>query len=346
MAQSLIAKPVPTLAASALVISSYMPRWSSGPPTHRALEAAIEPQAPDLRTYGAFGLRIRSAIDLPELPDLEDDGSAVDLMIAWGRVESRLQGGVDVDAYMQVARDRFLLSVPAARYEVRNGRLILIDPRPGVSNRDVRLYLLGAVMTAVCHQRSLTPLHATAIEVDAGAIAFAGPSGAGKSTLAAQFQGRGVTVLADDLCVVRFDSAGRPWALPGLARIKLWGDSLAMVGLAGAPLPRIADDIGKFSLAVPSVATCHPRPFDRIYILRPDASERVEIHPVAGPEAVGALVGNIHRWPLAVAMGRATGCFDACHALATQCKVFEIRFSHAASAPLDVLQAVERHWRG
>jgi len=202
------------------------------------------------------------------------------------------------------------------------------------------------VMAAVCHQRSLTPLHATAVEVGAGAVAFAGPSGAGKSTLAAQFQGRGVTVLTDDLCVIRFDPDGRPWALPGLARIKLWEDSLAMVGLAGARLPRIGDDIEKFSLAVQSSPSSHPRSLDRIYILRPDASERVEIRPVAGPEAVSALVANIHRWPLAVAMGKAPGCFASCRALATQCKVFELRFTHAANAPLDLLQAVERQWSG
>ena len=79
-----------------------------------------------------------------------------------------------------------LLDIPAvARFLLRAGREILIDLAPSADDDEVRSYLLGVVFGALCHQRGITPLHASAIDVSDGCVAFVGASGAGKSTLIA-----------------------------------------------------------------------------------------------------------------------------------------------------------------
>src|SRR5580658_2928398 len=147
--------------------------------------------------HAAFGLRLRSAVALPELPAIADDGIPPDVTLELGRVPRRLEGAVDVDPAMQATAGRFQLDVPAGRFLVSEGRRILVDPGPGASEADLRPYLLGTVIGALCHQRGLLPLHAAAVLCADGAVAFAGPSGAGKSTLAAQLHALGRTVLAD-----------------------------------------------------------------------------------------------------------------------------------------------------
>ncbi len=267
------------------------------------------------------------------------------MTIALGALPPRLAGGIAVEPLMQVAADRFLLDAPAGRFAVRGGDLITVDPRPGASARDIRLYLLGTVMTALCHQRSLAPLHAAAIDLGGEAALLAGPSGAGKSTLAAQFQARGRSILADDLCAVDTTGDRRPRMWPGLARIKLWGPSLALSGREGKILPRIADKVDKFSLSVLLSDAARPRPLKALYVLRPGPSEAVALRRLAGPEAVGAVLGVIHRWPLAVAMGRSAATFQQLLALAARCPIYELNFTHQASAPLQLPDFLERHWR-
>ena len=82
---------------------------------------------------------------------------------------------------------------------------IVAEPRQGVPDSNVRLFLLGSAMGALLHQRGLLPLHTNAVEVGGRAFAFMGKSGAGKSTLAAWFHDRGFRIVADDVCVVGFD---------------------------------------------------------------------------------------------------------------------------------------------
>jgi hypothetical protein len=289
-------------------------------------------------------LRVRSALPLPELADARADEGPIDVRIDAGAVPERLDGAIDADPWMQVSPEAFQLNAPPARYRVTGGRRIVVQAEPGASERDVRLYLLGTVLGALCHQRGLAPFHAAALEVDGEALAIAGPSGAGKSTLAAQFQARGGKVLADDLCAVEIAAQGRPTVRPGLARVKLWGDSLALAGLAGSGWPRIGDDIDKFSVPVDTTASSRARLLRRLYILRVGAGQTPVFHRLAGPEAVHAAVGAVYRWPVAVAMGRSAALFAELVTLAASVEIFELAFTHDASAPFGVLSLLERHW--
>ena len=294
-------------------------------------------------TYAAFGLRVRSAIDLPELPRLADDGSDNDITIEQGHVPAHLAGAVALDPGMQVAGECFQLDVPPARYAVSRGRLIVVDPRPGAVAEDVRRYLFGTVMGALCHQRGPAPLHAAAVLVGGRAVGLAGVSGSGKSTLAAQLQSRGRTVVADDLCAVDLRAGCEPWALPGLPRIKLWPESPALPGATNEPAAARTGRDHKITLPVTGAAAMRASPLWRLYILRPEDAGAVRIRRLSGPDAVAATLAQVYRWPIAVAMGRAPARFAQCVAIARRCEIFDVGFAHDTLAPLALLDTLEKH---
>ncbi|MEV9042980.1 hypothetical protein AB0072_26060, partial [Klebsiella pneumoniae] len=67
---------------------------------------------------------------------------------------------------------------------VQGGRHITVDIIDSRDERGWRLFLLGAALGYLCHQRGVFPLHAASLTVGGRTIALAGESGAGKSTLA------------------------------------------------------------------------------------------------------------------------------------------------------------------
>jgi hypothetical protein len=275
----------------------------------------------------AFGLRLRSALSLPELPHVPDDGRAADVVLERGPVPERLDGAVEVAPSMLVSPARFQLALPAARFSVREGKRIVVDARAGSSDDELRPYLLGTVMGALCLQRGLLPLHAAAVLSRGGAAALAGPSGVGKSTLAAQFQSRGCAVLADDLLAVEIPGDGDPLARQGLARLRL----------------RTAGDESKISLPISRPENDQPWPLRRVYILRADGSATPELRRLRGPEAVSGLLGQVYRWPIAVAMDGGQMAFAHCLALARRSEIFTLSFAHDASTPATIAEALEAH---
>jgi hypothetical protein len=296
--------------------------------------------------YTAFGLSITSQIELPELAKGETTG-AVDVEICFGAVDTVLEGGREVEPGVIAAADTLVLDYAPARYLVRGGRRIVIDPKAGSSDRDIRSYLLGSAIGAICHQRGLLPLHANAVEVDGRAIAFAGPSGAGKSTLAAYFRNGGRRLLCDDVCVVSFDSAGEPLAWPGIPRIKLWGDALAAFGRAADDLERVYDGEDKFSLPFPPDPPRTAFPLRAIYLLGLAVPQSPPaIRPLAGAEAFNAVISNIYRWEFATPLGRSQSHFANVVSLLRSTEVFAADRRWGFDVFKDEAEKLERHIEG
>ena len=161
--------------------------------------------------YKVYGLSVRSELELPELHDDERPGDA-DVDIRVGTVPFAGGEGLSLGPDGAVLRINGI-----ATYLMRAGREIIVHSSPGAADRNVRLYLLGSAMGILLHQKGLLPLHANAIEIDGRAAAFMGETGAGKSTLAAWLHDAGHRVIADDVCVLRFDEErGRVGVQPGM----------------------------------------------------------------------------------------------------------------------------------
>jgi hypothetical protein len=89
-------------------------------------------------------------------------------------------------------------------------------------------------MSLLFHARGDVPLHASAIELDGGAVVLAAPGNFGKTTLAAGFHRAGYRVLSEDLTCLR--RSPEPAAIPGPAMIRLRRDVADRLELPDAEL--------------------------------------------------------------------------------------------------------------
>lgn len=111
--------------------------------------------------------------------------------------------------YWTTDAGRYAIDLGAGRIEIpATGDPIL---------REQRLY--GAPMVLNFLERGDCSLHASAVEVDGGAVILAAPSKFGKTTLAYAFQRQGYRLLSEDLVRCRPDT-GELFAGPALVRLR------------------------------------------------------------------------------------------------------------------------------
>jgi hypothetical protein len=203
-----------------------------------------------------------------------------------------------------VHKDLLVLVVPeVGRYAIRGGTSITIDPEDETPEKNVRLFLLGSAFGALLHQRGLLPLHANAIEIGGEAVAFMGESGAGKSTLAAWFHDHGYRVIADDVCVVRFNDQGKPVVSPGLRRLRLWQSALLATGRETSDYARsyLGDEqFDKYDVPLPlDSGPSTGLSLQAVYLLK--RGESFRISRLSGLGATDAVFANTYRGAYLVA---------------------------------------------
>lgn len=282
----------------------------------------------DHYAYSCFGLYIRSDMALPELGNRHEpaaDAEQPAIEIKLGPVASELANSHRKLRSMHVGDGEVQLNVhDIARYRIRDGREIIIEPAPDSTRRNVRLFLLGSAIGLLCHQRGLLPLHANAIVANGCAVAFVGASGAGKSTLAAHFSRAGYEVLCDDICVVSRDESGRPFAWPGLPRLKLWREAAENFGHDSAGLERAIEGLDKFHVPLTRVgAPTRPYPLRAVYALQVSTPEGgSEIARRRGSAALGAILHQTYRRHWLEVMGLSQQHFARCIEIANRIDVY------------------------
>ena len=200
----------------------------------------------------AFGLHWRSVdLAIEELPELLADSgqSAAGEVVVASEMPSSwpdLPPGPHDTPFLQMKRGDLRLTVEEiGRFRITNGTHIAWHrEHPGVSDQDIRTFLLGSAVGALLIQRGMLVLHGNALEKNGQAIVCMGHSGAGKSTLAYALMQQGWRLLADDLVAV----TPQGMVLPGIPRIKLWHDSAKAFGLDPETLPPIRHAMHKYLL--------------------------------------------------------------------------------------------------
>lgn len=210
-------------------------------------------------TYGISGLALRSAIALPELEAVGDEAD-------WTfSLTERSFAARSSSWFQQWTLPGGRRSVSFARH--RNGYLVrfhgLADFTIDFPQRSIvcarrrhtristlRHLLLDQVIPLVLSRDRRLVLHASAVAMPAGAVAFAGPSGSGKSTLAAALAAGGFPLLTDD-CLVVEPSCREFVARPFYPGARLWPDSVRAVGRSAAPLLPVAHYTRKRRIAPP-----------------------------------------------------------------------------------------------
>lgn len=157
----------------------------------------------------------------------------------------------------------------------------------------VRHALLDHVVPRLLVATGSTVLHASGVVIDGRAVLFAGPSGAGKSTLAARCAALGCLVLADDATVI--ERVGEQWnAQPSYPGLRLWRDSIDLVGTAGEAIP-LATGSPKSRVGVANMAdAAHELSSIVLIERRPGTATGRRL---TGAEAFAALWATVFAWP-------------------------------------------------
>ncbi|MEO5641663.1 MAG: hypothetical protein ABIQ98_07870 [Sphingomicrobium sp.] len=296
--------------------------------------------------YHAFGLRIESELALPELHP--GDGGACDVSV---RIATAAAGERPT-RWIEGAGNRVILNLDDIRFEVTDGKRILILAPPDTSQNDIRVWLMGTVMAALLNQRGYFALHGNMVALPGGgAAAFSGTSGAGKSTIAGLLERDGFRVLGDDLCAIQLAPDGRPMIHAGIPRLKLWGETLDLLGRPSGGLERVATSIRKFHVPLGShqeEGSLDPIALERIYLL--DRSERPGeplIQPLDGASAAGAVLANAFRWGIGqlVAGDGSRTQFDQALSIARHARVFRLARRWGTDQLFGEAEAIAAHLR-
>ena len=242
-------------------------------------------------TFGPFTLL--TDLEMPELA-ASTRNSTMELVLTAGPVPPGISDPVYQDRYCSATADEFLLNIPGvARYSIRYGREITFEAQPGADTVDIRGFLLGNVFAIACHQRRLLPLHASAVLIDGGVVAFLAASGAGKSTLAAFMANNGCPLAADDICLLDPLAPPNARVLPVPPWLKLWPGSLTALGFEVDGLARTFTDEEKFKLPVSRFPTVPPEPLPlkALVILEPSGTEAAfRLTPLRPPQTIAGMM--------------------------------------------------------
>lgn len=244
---------------------------------------------------------------------------------------------------LQVAPDDYRLEIPGvACYRVRAGSQIVVQPAPGVPLRTVAAYLCSYALAALCCQRGLLVVHATAVACAGRAVLLLGRSGCGKSTLGASLVARGARLLSEDLCVI--DTAGPVvQVLPSAQSFSLWPDSAAHLGyaiseslqpIAGVPKCRV--DIG--------CSAASATPVHSVLVLGEATPALAAADCTALPllAALASLAGGAGLGALLQGMGREYQHLEQCRQLLGQARAWQVaRCASFAQLP-DLAQLTEQ----
>lgn len=230
---------------------------------------------------------------------LRDEGA--DVTISEGRVPSRLEDARETGTSFEANERQFLLHVPrGASFLVEDGRRIVYS-RNGASDRDTALFLLGSAWGALCYQRGLLPLHASAIIHNGKVHAFTGQSGQGKSTLTAALSRQGLDFFTDDVLIIdpAEISADSASCYAGQKDMKLWADALQLTDTVKLGVVRDEPGFQKF-FALPANAEASGRgELASLTILKNENVRRdrqpVEITRVTGAAAIKRLRDSVYR---------------------------------------------------
>ena len=282
--------------------------------------------------YLTYGLKICSTLELPELPEIAPCEHP-DVWVTTPDVVDWLKGGTNRSQWLEIGDECCQINIEGiARYRVEKGQRILLDRRmsqgaesvadPG----DVRLFLLGSALGALLHQRQWLPLHVSALKTPAGAWAFTGHSGAGKSTMSAWLHySQQWPLITDDVAVIKPDEA-EPLLHPGPARIKLWRDALAALGIETEGLVRDLMRNEKFHLMVnKDVRYDAHRLSALVQLERADEGEAASLVKLSGVEAFKTVMGAIYRPELGNEFNTNKQLMRECIRLAQQINVYRFR---------------------
>lgn len=243
--------------------------------------------------YRVAGFLLRSDFPIFDLTAIDPGCDRADVQIRMAPVPPVVHAPRLTLSWLQANLHECRVDIPSiGRFFVSGGTEVLVDPDSTTSNEDLTPYLLGVVVGALSHQRDLLALHANAVEVEDGCVAFVGPSGAGKSTLTGFLAERGYRMVTDDVCLVRFEN-GQAKVSATAPRLKLWKNAVEALGHQSENLKRVIGRLEKYSLPVDQAID--GLALRRVYLLSPRSeNDGDSISRITGAAAMKSVVDNLY----------------------------------------------------
>lgn len=214
------------------------------------------------RVYRVCGMRLQSAVALPELRRVAD--GRVDCALSVSRAAVATDGvewfhrwrPKSGPTWLHIGRGdrRYVLRFPdLADFDVsQSGRRIVAHLHPRVPVATLRHLFLDQVLPLALGRLGRTAIHASAVHVPGvGVVALAGGSGCGKSTLAAALAREGCAILSDDCLVLEVRRDG-VWAVPSYRGVRLWPADASRLGYRGRPVAHYTDKVRVGRSSMPS----------------------------------------------------------------------------------------------
>lgn len=232
-------------------------------------------------------------------PYLRDSG--YDVRVFRGEIPETLGPEADITPAAEFTPDEFILRIPnGLEFYVQGGTEIRYDRPDTVTDREVLLFLLGSAWGALCYQRQLLPLHASAVIHGEDVYAFTGNSGAGKSTLSAGLSKRGHPFFSDDVLIIDPSTLGdTSLCYAGQKDLKLWSDALKMTEASQKGRVRDEEDFDKFYAEPHKYSDVTSGRLKELYLLTSN-SERLGgepflTEPITGAISAKRLMGAVYR---------------------------------------------------
>jgi hypothetical protein len=294
--------------------------------------------------YRMCGLTLASCVELPGVAP-EVPAASPDAVVAYGPVPETLPGAARRTLNWEAGAKRLLLRVPGvARFLIQDGRETWLEPMPGRGAGDLAVFITGAVLGVLLHQRGRFVVHASALAVNGEAVVFCGPSGSGKSVLAAALTGAGYPLVADEVCCIDTDGE-RPMVVPDGRRLKLWADTVERLSLAERKHAVVRAGIEKYWVDPTTPSWGEALPLRAVYFLHPALlPDTAGLQPVAPIDAVAALRVNTYRRRLVRTFGQEQTWLEACGRIVKRAGAWHLTREVRYEALPGVVRMLEEHW--
>jgi hypothetical protein len=209
------------------------------------------------------------------------------------------------------------------RLLARDGHTIQVDAPVTGNTEAIAAWIVGPATTAILYQRNLVPLHASAVEINGGAVAFLAPSGTGKSSLAAALlaQGTGARLVTDDVLAVETTADGTLQVWPGSQGIRL--DQWARTAVAERRFTLVREMADGKSLLAPDAGIADtPMPLRALFTL--SLGESLSVRRLEGLELLSSLRQLLQRPALSRLLGSEAVIFHTLTRVMDQVPAFQV----------------------
>ncbi len=294
--------------------------------------------------YSAYGLHIHTPVECPELmPYVHTEGIAEppQVIISEQSVPTKVADLVSASAFFSARPGEVVLQIRnVGLFWITGGSRIRFERLQGVSDDDVKIFLLGSCLGAILQQRGNLVMHASSIVTESGAAMFTGYPGAGKSSLLSAFLSLGYSMLGDDVSVVSLEN-NHAWVLPGYPQAKLNGDTLEKIGVNSEGLRWINSLKSKFAL--PATDQFHQQPVNlkMLCLLQPYDGGDIRIDEISTVQKFEIFAQNIYRQAFMRGMGLMPDMFEAITQVASGCRVFRVSRPQETFELLELAKKIE-----